>query len=434
MSRGRTDRRVGRRRVLAALLVALLLVPAATSGVEHIVENGSAAEAADLDRPAGNVTFATSQGREFQAAGAAFVVIDTDSGERLRRYDDFYRYYDVDPLGDNRVLLVADLQGVDPSSGFFAVTMNWRTGEVVDRFPIPADTHDVDYIGNGEYAIADIKSDRVSVYDRSREQVTWFFDFGDQYPNRSAGKGEGFTHLNDVDPIDNGSAFLVSPRNLDRVVLINRSTKRVEWTLGSEDDRSVLYEQHNPTLVSRSPPTVLVADSENDRVVEYRKNGSAWEATWRYTDLEGWPRDADRLPSGNTLIVDTWGTQVLEVTPEGEVVERYEIAGQGTYDAERLPHGEEPAGPPIGALRDRSEPAIDSPGSAADSGRSELGTGVDDAVELVESIETAYYLSQWVLPSWLGKGESLALVLAAVFGLGWVMSESYRLIRRRSSN
>ena len=216
----RTDRWVDRLRVLATLLVVTLLVPVATSAVGSTVSNGSSAsiEADDLDRPATNVTFVTSQGKEFRDAGAAFVVIDTDTGERIRRYDEAFRYYDVDPLGDDRVLLVVDRRGVDPSRGFFAVTMNWRTGEVIDRFPIPADTHDVDYIGDGEYAIADIKADRVSVYNRTREAIVWEYDFGTQYPNRSAGKAEGFTHLNDVDPISNGSAFLASPRDRKSVV------------------------------------------------------------------------------------------------------------------------------------------------------------------------------------------------------------------------
>jgi hypothetical protein len=426
----RTDRWVDRLRVLATLLVVTLLVPVATSAVGSTVSNGSSAsiEADDLDRPATNVTFVTSQGKEFRDAGAAFVVIDTDTGERIRRYDEAFRYYDVDPLGDDRVLLVVDRRGVDPSRGFFAVTMNWRTGEVIDRFPIPADTHDVDYIGDGEYAIADIEADRVSVYNRTREAIVWEYDFGTQYPNRSAGKTEGFTHLNDVDPISNGSAFLASPRNMDRVVLINRSAKRIEWTLGSEDDYSILNEQHNPTLVNRNPPTVLVADSENDRVVEYRKEGEEWTETWRYTDVAGWPRDADRLPNGNTLIVDTWGKQVLEVTPDKRVVERYDIAGQGTYDAERSPHGDEPAGPPIAALRDRG-PAVDD--STIDEARSAgRSRSASTSEGLVETVETSYYLAQWVVPSWLGRGELLASVLAAVLAVVWVASESYRLLRR----
>jgi hypothetical protein len=429
MGRWRPERRVDRLRAVAAVVLVVLLAPAVASGVESTV-GGSTIDDDRIDPGVENVTFVTSQGNEFRDAGAAFVVIDTDTGERLRRYSEFYRYYDVDPLGNGRVLLVADTRGVDPAGGFFAVTMNWRTGEVVGRFPIPADTHDVDYVGEGEYAIADIKADRVSVYNRTREEIVWEFDFGRQYPNRSAGKAEGFTHLNDVDPINNGSAFLASPRNMDRVVLIDRSTKRVEWTLGSEDDYSIMNEQHNPTLLSRNPPTVLVADSENNRIVEYQKTGTGWEETWRYTTVAGWPRDADRLPNGNTLIVDTWAKQVIEVTPDKRVVARYEIAGQGTYDAERLPYGDEPTGPPMALLRER-RPGLDSPPSG--DGRALERSGSAAVLRgAIETVETSYYLAQWVLPSWLGKLEFAASVSAVVLALVWGASESYRAFRRRA--
>jgi hypothetical protein len=217
---------------------------------------------------------------------------------------------------------------------------------------------------------------------------------------------------------------------MDRVVLIDRSTKRIEWTLGSENDYSVLNEQHNPTLVSRNPPTVLVADSENDRIVEYRKDGEKWEETWRYSDVAGWPRDADRLPNGNTLIVDTWGKQVLEVTPEKRVVRRYDIAGQGTYDVERLPHGDEPAGPPMSALRERRS-GTGEPGSAGSTERSRPAAALD---RVVETAAISYYLAQWVLPSWLGRIEFAALVSAAGLLLVWASGECYRLVRRRASD
>ncbi|MFC7173233.1 hypothetical protein ACFQL0_07375 [Haloplanus litoreus] len=74
--------------------------------------------------------------------------------------------------------------------------------------------------------------------------------------------------------IDNGSAFLVSPRNFDRVMAIDRETKETRWTLGEEDNYDILHEQHNPVLLQRDPLTVLVADSENDRIVEYRRTDS----------------------------------------------------------------------------------------------------------------------------------------------------------------
>jgi hypothetical protein len=75
---------------------------------------------------------------------------------------------------------------------------------------------------------------------------------------------------------------------------------------------SLFYEQHNPDYIpeERGGPAVLVADSENGRVVEYGRtpgNGTpvtdgTWERTWQWRDGRlQWPRDADRLPNGGWL-------------------------------------------------------------------------------------------------------------------------------------
>jgi hypothetical protein len=93
---------------------------------------------------------------------------------------------------------------------------------------------------------------------------------------------------------------------------------------------------------------VLVADSENDRVVEYARRDGNWTRTWRVGNRTSmsWPRDADRLPSGNTLVADSRGHRVFEVTPAGEVV--WEVSTPWlVYEVERIPYGDEPDGPTI---------------------------------------------------------------------------------------
>jgi hypothetical protein len=56
-------------------------------------------------------------------------------------------------------------------------------------------------------------------------------------------------------------------------------------------------------------------------VVEYARRDGGWERTW---ELVGGglrePRDADRLPNGNTLVVDRLGQRTLEVAPNGTVL------------------------------------------------------------------------------------------------------------------
>lgn len=307
------------------LLIGVLFSPAVVSGLTHEPIANDAVNGDSVENS--SITFISTQGKEISPGpGGRAVAVRTDSDKTVWSHNKYGGYFDIDPIDDERVLLAAL---ANPQTTY-ALVVNWRTGETVRRFEIPQGTHDIDYLGDHRYAIADISNHRAYVYNASAEHVVWEFDFTEQFPPTAGGGPDGdysgdYTHLNDIDAIDNGSAFLVSPRNFDRVMLINRSTKTVEWTLGEEDDYSILYEQHNPVLLEQNPPTVLVADSENDRVIEYQRNGSEWTPVWGYTENLRWPRDADRLPNGNTLIVDTSSNRVLEVTPNGSVVWQYPI-------------------------------------------------------------------------------------------------------------
>lgn len=57
-----------------------------------------------------------------------------------------------------------------------------------------------------------------------------------------------------------------------------------------------------------------------------------------------WPRDADRLENGNTLIMDTNNNRVVEVSREGDVVASY-TTGNFPYEVDRLPGDENLGGP-----------------------------------------------------------------------------------------
>jgi hypothetical protein len=63
----------------------------------------------------------------------------------------------------------------------------------------------------------------------------------------------------------------------------------------------------------------LITDSKNHRVIEVIPEG---QVIWEFTDLV-LPYEADRLKSGNTLIADSEGRRVVEVSPGGEVVWSY---------------------------------------------------------------------------------------------------------------
>ncbi len=258
--------------------------------------------------------------------------------------------YDVDPLANGNLLL----SSTEPGDSIVS-ELNSTTGETVSttRFDDVLDSHDVDRISDDELLLNDMSEDgdaRIFVYNTTREEIVWEYRFAnhtDVFPEAGGGAFEGdWTHNNDVEEIEPG-VFMVSVRNFDQVVAIDRKTKEIRWTLGADDNLSVLNEQHNPDYFegANGTPTVLVADSLNDRVVEYARDDGEWTRTWV---LEGGgldePRDADRLPNGNTLVVDRRGHRLLEVSPTGEVVWEFYAPWQ-PYDAERIGTGDESSAP-----------------------------------------------------------------------------------------
>jgi len=260
--------------------------------------------------------------------------------------------YDVDRLPDGDFLLPTTrnrhtvVSEIDDETGDHVSELRF------DENPRLHDTHDVDLINGDELLMNDMgdERDRVVVYNLTREAVVWEYRFdehNDHFPRDGGGPYEtDWTHNNDVEQVREG-VFMVSVRNFDQVVAINRSTKAIEWTLGEDDDHEVLDEQHNPDYIETEDgrATVVVADSLNDRVVEYTREDGEWNRTWvlRGGGLSE-PRDADRLPGGNTLVSDRRGHRYLEVTPDGEVV--WEFYGPWQpYDAERLGTRDESSSP-----------------------------------------------------------------------------------------
>jgi hypothetical protein len=404
-------------RLVVAIIVLLLLLPTIVTGITHTDQISVANDTRRTTIPTENVTFITAQGKQssYSWDQSRLVAFDTD-GDPVWIHDRYSRYYDVDPLGNGRLLFVASAKDVEKSKftgEFIAVTMNWRTGEVYHRFTVPPDTHDVDYLGNEKYSVADKEHNSVYVYNRTRGEIVWNYSFQANFPppSQTGGPPTDFTHLNDVDTIANGSMFLVSPRNFDRVMAINRSTKEIEWTLGEKNNFDILKKQHNPALLSRDPLTVLVADSENHRIVEFRRTDDGWTKDWVYKGNLNWPRDADRLPNGNTLIVDSSNHRVIEVTPNGTIVRETHLKFS-PYDAERPAFGDEPAGPTMRELGQTGTIIVE-----------DQNTLPATLNRIADSFSFAYSMAQWVIPSWIGPISFGLLTLVPVVLVGWISVE-----------
>ena len=355
-------------------------------------------------------------------------------------------FYDVDPLPNGNLLAVNTARGKT-----FVYELDPETKERVWTETLPiTDTHDVDLINENELLIGNLRNssgdtsdERIYIYNRTTDRVTWEWEFEEHYPpdtDVGVSNTDDWSHVNDVDEIAPGK-FLVSPRNFDQVIVVDRETKEITMRLGADGNHTILDEQHNPTYLEseNGTPTILVADSENDRVVEYARLDGSWERIWTVgTDQLNWPRDADRLPNGNTLIVDTLNQRVIEVTPRGEIVWE-QFAPWAPYDAERLAYGDEAGGPTIrdlgvsgsyelsGGAEARAGPAVDT------SFPTWLTlTFGDTPIEepIVRFAERWEGVSQWIKPVWMAPWGFVSLVGAGLLGLLWGLGELFYGRRR----
>ncbi|MFB6170403.1 MAG: hypothetical protein ABEJ06_04565 [Haloarculaceae archaeon] len=205
------------------------------------------------------------------------------------------------------------------------------------RTPQSSEVHDVELLPSGKLLVADMEYERVFVTDWDGD-VEWTWNASSYYEAPPDPTREDWLHINDVDRIAPGR-YLVSVRNANQVLVVTRG-EGVTEVINADGDPSLFYEQHNPQWLGDGH--VLLADSENDRIVELRRDEATgrWEHTWSIDSAGGyhfdWPRDADRLPNGNTLVSDTRNQRVLEITESGRVVWSRRLPAN-VYEADRLP-------------------------------------------------------------------------------------------------
>ncbi|MCT9094446.1 aryl-sulfate sulfotransferase [Haloarchaeobius sp. HME9146] len=386
--------------------------PAAAATPMATEQNTTNETASVLEQHAGNTLIGIqSYGDAYE--GRAIEV--TPNGEVIWEYEpDNSRVFDVEMLENGNIL--ASVATKRPSSACpeeFAeggcvhnrvVELDYETKEEVwnhswyDVFVHNHEVHDADRLPNGETAIIDMGNNRAFTVDQQGD-ITWEWharehlgegtEFDQQYDSPEyTGPEKDWTHMNDIDLLQNGN-FQMSIRNFDVVIEVNRTTKDVVSVVGTPGEHDQLYEQHNPMRLNG---TVLVADSENDRVVEY--DVESGEKVWEYSQGILWPRDADRLENGNTLIVDTFNNRVIELNTEGEVVWQYGGI-QMPYAADRL------GGP--------EEGGVDATGE-------NLTSKVEgDGVE--KQVGTYVAWARFVFPGWVSFEEFAAATLGAVLSL-----------------
>jgi len=436
------DRRA-RVTALAALLVFLALALALQAAT---ADPGGGAVVTNESDDGRNATLVAVQsfGGFGQNNGKAFIVRD---GEVVWEFDPpNSRVFDVEKLDNGRIMasVATNHDGEDCPGEFGAgggcvenriVEIDVETNEIVwnyswyDAFIHYHEVHDADRLENGNTVIIDMGNNRVFTVDRSGEirwewqaenHITPGTDFYEEYGGpKKEGPESDWTHMNDVDRLDNGN-FQLSIRNFDVLLEVDPETNEIVDVIGEprgvEGNDPILHEQHNPQRLEEWG-TVLVADSEANRVIELDVENET--TVWKYggKGTLNWPRDADRLPNGHTLITDSLQFRVIEINETGDVVWEFHPK-QGDkrgipYEADRIGLPEEPGGPPGWNLN------LTDASDGSNGGLSGLGP-----VEKFQAYSLLY------LPHWVETPELATLLLGVVVILGIVLDFAVLGVRR----
>jgi hypothetical protein len=456
------SRRALLRRGLVVLLLVLLLPAAYSAVATDPVELGPGT----VEQPAENTTYVSVQGFHFAGYGKpkkpARLVAADENAELKWRFDGdsvgANWFYEVDTLPNGNLFVTST-----HADGTVVFEYDPEAQEPVWTYELPGvlDTHNVNLLSDRRLLVAhmraydgEVSNDRLYVENTTSGETEWEWVFHDHYPNGTdGGFSEDWTHVNDVDVLDgegrSGASpseeryVLTSPRNFDQVIVVDRETDEVVMRLGSDDDYATLFEQHNPEYLEREDgtPVLVVADSENDRVVEYERDcGGAdprlgagtpperceWNRTWSVGGFN-WPRDADRLPNGNTLVTDTLNHRVVEITPEGEVVWEF-YAAWAPYDAERGAEGAN--GPTMSDHGTTGNFTVSGGGAEGPASEYSVGDGISDLgsytpwSDAFDGLATRYsHIEPFFRPVGIGSWAFLSLVLGLLVGLCWGVGE-----------
>ena len=162
------------------------------------------------------------------------------------------------------------------------------------------------------------------------------------------GKGD-YLHTNSIDVIEGDRAarlpfaapgqVLLSLREIGAIALLDLEREQIVWAL-----RGPWLRQHDADLLPDGH--MLLFDNEGgkdetSRILEF--DPTTLEITWSYAgdDEHGFysrVRSAqERLPNGNTLITESDGGRLFEVTAEGEIVWEYLNPERGGEAGELIP-------------------------------------------------------------------------------------------------
>lgn len=153
----------------------------------------------------------------------------------------------------------------------------------------------------------------VYLIDRQRRQV-WKFG------------GDGIIDRPQMSQMIGDVGVLICDTNRHRVIEVDRVTREVVWQFGKTDSTDVLG--HPRCALRLTSGNTLICDQQGAQVIEVSPDGDVvWRAGgWEKLNTPYW---AERLDSGHTLVTDWSDHRVVELDPQGEEVWAYGQAKQG---------------------------------------------------------------------------------------------------------
>lgn len=267
-------------------------------------------------------------------AGAYFDVTKLDNGNVMATYAKGHENCENRPDGCGET----GIRIIDPNTE----SIVWEWSKNV-RTIHNSEIHDAEPTDNG-FVFVGMDTERVYRLNKSTKETSILWDASSTYDEPADRTKEDWLHANDIDQLEDGR-LLVSVRNVNQLLILNQSGTVVE-TVNTKSNESVLKQQHNPQWLADG--RILVADSENRRIVELQRTNGTWQPVWginqAYSKRFQWPRDADRLPNGNTLITDSRNNRVVEIDSDGKTVNVWHTAAL-PYEADAVSVGEPVGGP-----------------------------------------------------------------------------------------
>lgn len=240
------------------------------------------------------------------------VMSELDSeGNVVRQFKDSVGHHDQYHYGDGRILY-AGLEALSPEDS--AAVQGGVAGTEIDGITYADTINEVDEKGN----------------------LTWQWKVSerlprDKFPLQAHYTREHYPLINSVLPMRDGKHILASMRSVSAVVIIERSTGDIVWSIGPE----ILAQQHNATELENG--NILIFDNgafRNGESITYSRAIEVDRATkkivWEYRDraqmhnfFTPFMGSAQRLANGNTLICESAFGRIFEVTMDGYVCWEY---------------------------------------------------------------------------------------------------------------